>query len=119
MSRWIKISFRYCLFISPNSPAKVYSSLHRTLLNGDLIFAYKGPAGANFYQIVIVQELNWSGKRLDTYEVGITTHGFSALLPHVPFSYLENEVLSDLIGYKVNKEIINVYQKILNEHKNV
>lgn len=99
---------------------EVYSSLHKSLIEGKLIFAYKGATTANFYQIVITQDIDqFTGELKDTFSVGITTHGFSALLPHVPLSYLEEDIPKDLSNYKIDKDIINVYQRIINELKNV
>jgi len=98
---------------------EVYSSLHRCLVDGRLIFAYKG-ATSNFYQIVVTQDIDeFTRMPKDTFSVGITTYGFSALLPHVPLSYLEEDIPKDLSNYKIDKNIINVYQCIINELKNV
>lgn len=90
----------------------VFNSLHRSLLEGVFLFGYKnifGPDKSQLQQCVIV--------RFDTnlFGVGVVTSGYTMLLPRVPLSYLETELLEDLKKWKIEKEIIETYKAILND----
>ena len=101
----------------------LWSSIHRSLLKGELVFAYKsgGTGNTGFGQIVVVQNLNHeTGRRLyDDYGVGLITSGYTALLPHVPYSYLENDILEDLKKFKVESRIIDIYKQIIKTVKKI
>lgn len=90
----------------------VWSSIHNSLLEGELIFAYKSTTSdSNLSQIVIVKNMNGS------FGVGMMTTGFTCLLPSVPIEYLKSEVLDDLKKYKVNNKIIETYKRIIEDIK--
>lgn len=93
----------------------VFNSLHRSLLEGIFIFGYKnifGPDKSQLQQCVVV--------RFDTnvFGVGVVTAGYTMLLPRVPFSYLETELLEDLKKWKIEKEIIETFKAILKNLEN-
>lgn len=93
----------------------VFNSLHRSLLEGQFIFGYKniyGPDKSPLMQVVIVRY----GK--DIFGVGAITSGYTMLLPQVPLTYLETELVEDFKKWKVESEIINTYKSIINNIKN-
>lgn len=81
----------------------LWSSVHSSLLSGDLVFAYRDSS----YQVVIV-------KGSTDYGVGIITPGYTALVPHCPKEYLVGEVLKDLTGMKPEKSVLLSYKNIFN-----
>lgn len=104
----------------------VWGSIHSSLLNGDLVFAYKCPSkNATLKQIVIVRnfELVDSGmlgvpdpiKHYISYGVGYITSGYTALLPNVPYTYIAEEIVEYLKDWKIDKTIINTYEAIVEE----
>ena len=99
----------------------VWSSVHASLLNGELIFAYKNTTGdSELAQIVVVLNvMDKFGNRVNTlnFGVGTVTLGYTSLLPHVPIEYLENQVIQDLKKYKVNKKIIESFIEIIKNYK--
>lgn len=93
----------------------LWSGIHSTLLQGNLMFAYKNTSNnSELGQIVVVQNNNQTA---NDFGVGMFTNGYSALIPHVPIDYLESEVLGDLIKYKVDKKIIETYKCIVEDKK--
>lgn len=88
----------------------VWSGIHRCLLEGDLVFAYKATEG-ELKQIVVVKN-NGVGDEV-TYGVGYFTTGYSALFPKLPIDYLRTVLLEDLRKFKVNKKIIETYEQIV------
>lgn len=110
-----------------NDVAKdVWGSIHSSLLNGDLVFAYKCPSkNATLKQIVIVRnfELVDSGmlgvpdpiKHYTSYSVGYITSSYTALLPNVPYTYIAGEIVDYLKDWKIDKTIINTYEAIVEE----
>lgn len=98
----------------------IWSSIHSSLLSGNLVFAFKSTkSGSEFGQIVVVQNLDrYNGNLLkDDFGIGMITTGFTMLLPHAPFKYLEEDIVEDLKKYKVDKEIIEVYKRIIEKFK--
>ena len=104
----------------------VWGSIHSSLLNGDLVFAYKCPSkSSTLKQIVIVRnfELVDSGmlgvpdpiKHYTSYGVGYITSGYTALLPNVPYTYIAEEIVEYLKDWKIDKTIINTYEAIVEE----
>lgn len=97
----------------------LWASVHSSLLSGDLVFAYKETKGnSEFSQIIIVQNknLNPMTGELD-FGVGMVTTGYTSLLPHVPYEYLEDIILEDLKKYKVDKSILEIYKQIIKIYK--
>ena len=97
----------------------LWASIHSSLLSGDLVFAYKETKGnSEFSQIIIVQNknLNPMTGELD-FGVGMVTTGYTSLLPHVPYAYLEDIILEDLKKYKVDKSILEIYKQIIKIYK--
>lgn len=96
--------------------SSVWSSIHSSLLDGKLVFAYKPYKESELTQLVVVRNLKDDiyGRVMDKdYAVGMMTPGFSMLLPHVPFEYLENDLVSDMKKYKVDKETIETFKKFI------
>lgn len=92
----------------------IWSSIHSTLIKGNLIFAYKNTnSGSELGQIVIVQ----NQRDYNDFGVGMFTNGFSELLPHVTIDYISEEIIKDLTKYKVNKKIIENLIFIINNIK--
>lgn len=97
----------------------LWASIHSSLLSGDLVYAYKSTkSNSELSQIVIVQNksLNPLTGELD-FGVGMVTTGYTSLLPHVPYEYLENSILEDLKKYKVDKDILEIYKQIIKIYK--
>lgn len=101
----------------------IWGSIHGCLLDGDLLFAYRPRTkkNAKLLQIVIVKNfhLDRSGmidqKVYDDYAVGYITSGYTALLPHVPLRYLEEEITNYLEDWGIEKEILNTYKAIIKD----
>ena len=102
----------------------VWSSIHESLLSGDLVFAYRptGKGDSKLKQIVIVR--NFHNEYLptgayvkvnDDFAVGYVTSGYTALLPHVPFRYLRDEIEEYLEDWKIDKKILNTYKAIIED----
>lgn len=93
----------------------VFNSLHRSLLEGIFIFGYKntfGPDKSQLQQCVVVRF------ETDIFGVGVVSSSYTMLLPRVPISYLETELLEDLKKWKIEREIIETYKAILNNLRN-
>ena len=96
--------------------SSIWSSIHSSLLSGKLVFAYKPYKESELTQLVVVRNLknDTYGRVMDKdYAVGMMTSGFSMLLPHVPFEYLDNDLVSDMKKYKVDKETIETFKKFI------
>lgn len=96
--------------------SSIWSSIHSSLLSGKLVFAYKPYKESELTQLVVVRNLknDTYGRVMDKdYAVGMMTSGFSMLLPHVPFEYLENDLVNDMNKYKVDKETIETFKKFI------
>lgn len=96
--------------------SSIWSSIHSSLLDGKLVFAYKPYKESELTQLVVVRNLKDDvyGRVIDKdYAVGMMTSGFSMLLPHVPFEYLDNDLVSDMKKYKVDKETIETFKKFI------
>jgi hypothetical protein len=102
----------------------VWSSIHSSLLEGELVFAYKSTSGkSELQQLVLVKNL--LGKEADGYgdlrtckkagyALGMITSGFSVLYPYIPEKYLLETGLEDLKKYKVPADIIKAYVNLVN-----
>lgn len=96
--------------------SSIWSSIHSSLLDGKLVFAYKPYKESELTQLVVVRNLkdDTYGRVIDKdYAVGMMTSGFSMLLPHVPLEYLENDLVNDMNKYKVDKETIETFKKFI------
>jgi hypothetical protein len=76
----------------------VWTSIHHSLLQGELVFAYRG--SGDLKQIIVVKL--GSGQ----YGVGMITTGFTMLVPKIPADSIEEFVTADLKKYKLDVEII-------------
>lgn len=86
----------------------IWCSIHNSLLEGQLVFAYKSTTpGTDLTQLVVVKNQD------ETFGVGLMTSGHTELLPRVPFKYLENNVRTDLKNYKVPKSVIDNYNYMI------
>lgn len=102
----------------------VWCSIHNSLLEGELIFAYKGTSNkSDLQQFVLVKNLE--GKFKDNYgrpepcqktgyALGMITSGFSVLYPFVSEKYLLETGLDDLKKYKVPADVIRAYVNLVN-----
>lgn len=101
----------------------VWSSIHGSLLSGELVFAYRPSSkkGNKLIQIVIVRNFtidNMTGAKIyGDYGIGYITSGYTALLPHVPHRYLEDEMSGYLDEWGVDKKILNTYKAIIEDLK--
>lgn len=98
----------------------LWGGIHSNLLNHSVpFFAYKSlKSDDSLAQIVAVLDLDEFRIATGTFSVGMITSGFTALLPHVGIDYMEGQFLNDLTKYKVEKELIESYKKILEDYKN-
>ena len=91
----------------------LWSSIHSSLLSGNLVFAYKETkSGSEFGQIVVVQNINFN----HDFAIGMITSGYTMLLPHIPYEYLETVVLEDFKKYKINQQIVEIYKQIIEDY---
>lgn len=102
----------------------IYNSMHSNLLTGDFIFGYKNISGAektDLIQLIVVRyrkELFGDNYPNDLYGVGVVTTGYTMMLPRVPISYLEGELTNDLVRWKLEKKVLNIFKKIIEDLKN-
>lgn len=104
--------------------SSVWSSIHSSLLEGELIFAYKSTSNkSELQQFVLVKNL--IAKTVDPYgelrtrkkagyALGMITTGFSVLYPYIPEKYLLGTGLDDLKKYKVPADVIKAYINLVN-----
>ena len=102
----------------------VWSSIHSSLLDGELIFAYKSTSGkSELQQFVLVKNLvgkssdvygNIQNYKKTGYALGMITSGFSVLYPYLPEKYLLETGLDDLKKYKVPADVIKAYINLVN-----
>lgn len=99
--------------------ASVWSSIHSKLVEGTLVFAYKATNDkTELVQLVVVRNLKRDAfgnptSLSDDYAVGMVTKGFTMLLPNVPLTYVENDVINDMKKYKVEKDTIDLYKQVV------
>lgn len=102
----------------------IYNSMHSNLLSGEFVFGYKNTTGAektDLVQLIVVRyRKGVSGEDYpnDLYGIGVVTTGYSMMLPRVPISYLEGELTNDLIKWKLDKRVLNIFKKIIEDLKN-
>lgn len=99
--------------------ASVWSSIHSKLVEGSLVFAYKSTNDkTDLVQLVAVRNIKRDAfgnpVNLDnSYAVGMVTKGFTMLLPNVPLTYVENDVINDMKKYKLEKDLIDLYKQVI------
>ena len=102
----------------------VWSSVHSRLLEGDLVFAYKtGNQGAKLKQVVVVRNFEivevpgfaQAGKNYTDFGVGYITSGYTALLPHVPYRYIKDELFNLIKDSKVSNEVLGTFKAIIED----
>ena len=104
--------------------ASVWSSIHSSLLEGELVFAYKSVSSkSDLQQFVLVKNL--VGRKIDAngniemckktgYALGMITSGFSVLYPYIPKKYLLGTGLDDLKKYKIPNDVLKAYINLVN-----
>ena len=101
----------------------LWRSIHSSLLDcSGPFFAYKSTkSNTELVQLVVVMNFDRNSGLviLNDFGVGIITSGFSMLLPHVPMRYLETSLHNDLVKYKVETNIIEIYEQLILEYKNI
>ena len=118
---------RICGFDDSMDVARnILHSAHSSLLEGDLIFAYRNTSpskSTSLFQVVVVNDLkneNVKGMFITVptpfYSVSIITSGYTALLPHMPIGYLQ-EVIKELEDGKVDKNIIENFKAIVEDQE--
>ena len=99
--------------------ASVWSSIHSKLVEGTLVFAYKSTNDkTDLVQLVVVRNIKRDAfgnpVNLDnSYSGGMVTKGFTMLLPNVPLTYVENDVINDMKKYKLEKDLIDLYKQVV------
>ena len=102
----------------------IYNSMHSNLLSGEFVFGYKNTSGAeksDLVQLIVVRyrkETSDNNYPNDLYGIGVVTTGYSMMLPKVPITYLEGELVNDLTRWKLDKSILNIFKKIIEDLKN-
>lgn len=101
----------------------LWGSIHGSLLEySGPFFAYKSTkSNTELVQLVIVMNFDRNSGLVipDNFGVGMITSGFSMLLPHVPMRYLETSLHNDLVKYKVETNIIDIYEQLILEYKKI
>ena len=99
--------------------SSIWGSIHSKLVEGMLVFAYRSTNDkTDLIQLVVVRNLKKDafGNTTnidDDYAIGMVTKGFTMLLPRVPLSYIENDVLSDMKKYKLDSNLIDLYKQVV------
>ena len=99
--------------------SSIWGSIHSKLVEGMLVFAYRSTNDkTDLVQLVVVRNLKKDafGNTTnidDDYGIGMVTKGFTMLLPRVPLSYIENDVLSDMKKYKLDSNLIDLYKQVV------
>lgn len=102
----------------------VWNSIHSSLLEGELVFAYKSTSNkTELQQFVLVKNLfektvdhygELRTRKKAGYALGMITTGFSVLYPYIPEKYLLGTGLDDLKKYKVPTDVIKAYVNLVN-----
>lgn len=99
-----------------SAAADIFSSIHRSLLDGMPLFLYKNSNNkSDLVQVVVVRNLDYDNRQMTDYGMGIITAGYTMLYPHVDKEYL-TELAQDLEKWKVDKKIVEVYKKIIEKN---
>lgn len=94
--------------------ATVWASIHSSLLDGELVYAYRNTSGkSDLQQLVIVKNLDRNGKSGIGYSLGMITTGFTVLYPLVEYNYLIDDVIGDMKKYKLDKSVIENYRYVI------
>lgn len=101
----------------------LWGSIHSSLLDcSGPFFAYKSTkSNTELVQLVVVMNFDRNSGLVipNNFGVGMITSGFSMLLPRVPMRYLETSLHDDLIKYKVETNIIEIYEQLILEYKKI
>ena len=101
----------------------LWGSIHSSLLDcSGPLFAYKSTkSNTELVQLVVVMNFDRNSGLVipNNFGVGMITSGFSMLLPHVPMRYLETSLHDDLVKYKVETNIIEIYEQLILEYKKI
>lgn len=94
---------------------EIFNSMHSSLLSGNFVFGYKnmgGPDKSQLLQFIVVH--------FDTnkFGLGVVTSGYTMLLPSIPLTYLQNELVDDLKKWKLEKKILDTFIQILVDIEN-
>ena len=94
---------------------EIFSSIARNLLDGALLFAYKGvDQTSDLGTLVVVQFNNPNCNKFGVYEM---RKSYSFVVPAAPVEYLE-EILEDLVLSKVDKKVIAAFENIKEDAEN-
>lgn len=100
---------------SNEAACEIFNSLHSSLLEGAFVFGYKntgGPDKSQLLQLIVVRfDVNKFG-------LGVVTSGYTMLLPSIPLTYLQNELIDDLKKWKLEKKILDTFIQILVDIEN-
>lgn len=92
----------------------LWGSIHSSLLQGNLVFAYKNTkSDTGFGQVVVVQNPSCP----NDFAVGEVTSGWTALVPHIGLEQMVDLVLDDLKKFKVEAKIQNIFKAIVERYK--
>jgi hypothetical protein len=101
----------------------LWGSIHSSLLDcSGPFFAYKSTkSNTELVQLVVVMNFDRNSGLVipNDFGVGMITSGFSMLLPHVPMRYLETSLHDDLVKYRVETNIIEIYEQLILEYKKI
>ena len=95
---------------------EIFNSMHSSLLSGNFVFGYKnmgGPDKSQLLQFIVVRFDN-----TDKFGLGVVTSGYTMLLPSIPLTYLQNELIDDLKKCKLEKKILDTFIQILVDIEN-
>lgn len=96
--------------------AEIFNSIHSSLLEGLFVFGYKntgGPDKSQLLQMIVVRYDN-----TNVFGLGVVTSGYTMLLPRIPLTYLQNELVTDLKNWKLEKKILETFVQILTDIEN-
>ena len=92
--------------------SRIYSSIADRLLNGNLVFAYKGVSQNSDLNCLVVVQYN--GPDCNMFGAGVFKKSYSYCIPFAPIEYLD-EVKDELIEAKVDKKIIATFTSIIED----
>lgn len=94
--------------------ATVWAGIHSSLLDGELVYAYRNTNGkSDLQQLVIVKNLRSDRNSGEGYALGMMTSGFTVLYPLVNYYYLVNDVVGEMKKYKLDASVIDNYKYLI------
>ena len=92
--------------------SRIYSSIADRLLNGNLIFAYKGVSQSSDLNCLVV--VQYDNPERNLFGAAVFKKSYSYCIPFAPIEYLD-EVKDELIEAKVDKKIIATFTNIIED----